>query len=323
MSSRRNALGKGLSALLGAPEVKVVPDPVKSPPPPAKEALKSETPAKQEEAKEKTGDILYVSIEDITPNPMQPRTTFSQESLEELAASIRNHGVLQPILITRQQTGPGYYLVAGERRFRAAQKARLKQIPAILQEFSDEEMLEIAIVENVQRDDLNVVDEAKGYRRLADSFGWSQEQIAARVGKSRSAITNSLRLLRLGDDALKDLEDGRITPGHARAILAIDDTFYRKKLRQEIIDKGMSVREAERQSIVYQKSDGPTKPRRIKSRDKGVENVDSLALEERLMTHLGCRVKIRARSGNSGTIEIPYENLDELDRFLQSVGLEE
>lgn len=316
MTRRKEALGRGLGALLGdrTEPVSVYPHEKhgNNPPP-------GPTQAHPEERA--SGSIRYVPVREIKPNPRQPRQRFSEQSLEELSASIREHGVLQPILLTEDKQGLGYLLVAGERRFRAAERAGLRDIPAIIQAVTDEEMLEIAIVENVQRDDLNPVEEARAYRALIDSFGWSQEQVAQRVGKKRSTVANALRLLKLGDEALTELEEGRMTPGHARAILSIDDAFYRNRLRQEVIEKGISVREAERRAISYQKSGSPTGRPKKKTASEETENIDTVALEDRIMAQLGCRVRIKSRDGRSGSVEIPFRNPDELDRFLQAVGV--
>lgn len=306
MSSRRNALGRSLGDLMSHAPVKVA------------------APTEKKEAETGPQGVRHVDLKKIRPNPYQPRHNFPLESLEELAESIRNHGVLQPVLVTKDAKGEGFTLVAGERRLRAAEIAQLQQIPVLVQEFTEEEMLEIAIVENVQRDDLNPVDEARAYRRLVDSFGWSQEQVAQRVGKRRSTVANALRLLKLGEDALRDLEEGRMTPGHARAILSIDDTFYRARLRQEVVDKGISVREAEKRALAYQKGGGPTRRGSSKKTEAGrLEDVDIVALAERLMTHLGCRVRIESKDGVSGKVEIPFQSPDELQRFLEAVGLPE
>jgi ParB family transcriptional regulator, chromosome partitioning protein len=317
MSTRKEALGKGLGALLSS-------HPVKLPLKPGFQSGKDiklariENPAMSNQSSS-AGQICLIGVESIQPNPFQPRKVFSEESLEELSNSIQEHGILQPLLVTENKTGTGYLLVAGERRFRASQKAGLTEVPAIIQDVNEEEMLEIAIVENVQRDDLNCVEEARAYRSLISHFGWSQEQVAQRVGKRRSTVANSLRLLRLGEDALADLEEGRMTAGHARAILSLEDAFYRQKLRQEVVEKNLSVREAEKRAQAYQKTGSPTHRGEKKSEEKPVENLDTVALEEQLMAHLGCRVKIKTKDGRSGVLEVPFGNPDELERFLQAI----
>lgn len=315
MSTRKNALGKGLSALLTSRPVSVLTARENTEHTPA-QTHPSDTPPDGR-------SVRLIPLGQIRPNPRQPRHVFNPEALEELRDSILSHGVLQPVLVTQDRSIPGsFILVAGERRLRAAEMARLPEIPALISDVTDEEMLEIAIVENVQRDDLNPVEEARAYRSLIDSFGWSQEQIASRVGKKRSTVANALRLLRLGDDALKDLEEGRLTAGHARAILSIDDGFYRQKLRQEVVGKGISVREAERRAIAYQKAGAPTGKGAKKENAAAPERLDIVALAEQLMGHLGCRVRIFSRDGKSGKLEIPFQNPEELERFLQAINFE-
>lgn len=328
-AARRAALGKGLSALLSAPAVRwtdespAVPEvpPAPAPAAPAPAAL---LPTQVVSISADERAVIYVEVGSIAPNPMQPRHRFSPESLQELANSIQNHGVLQPVLVTIRKSGGGYILVAGERRLKAATIAGLKRIPAIVADVSEEEMLEIAIVENVQRDDLNAVEEARAYRQLIDTFGWTQEQVSQRVGKNRTTVTNSLRLLRLDEDILSDLETEKLTAGHARAILSLDDNFFRRRLRQEILDRGLSVRESERRSLQYQKSAPPTRKAVLRERaEKASENLDIVALQERLMGHLGCRVRIKSADARSGVVEIPFQSPEELDRFLQAVNLPE
>lgn len=341
MSDRKNALGKGLGALLGTSRPVSITPPV-VPPPSAKEKSPFGKPTAPQPTKGKaipeapaaipvadlaTADIKsvrYLKLSLIATNPYQPRKRFSQESLQELAESIRTRGILQPILVMKDKKGPGYTLIAGERRFRAAMIAELEQVPALVTEVTDEEMLEIAVVENVQREDLNPVEEARGYRQLVDKFGWSQEQVARRVGKQRTTVANALRLLKLSDDTLTDIETGRMTAGHARALLALDDAFQRQKLRQEIVDQAISVREAEKRVLLYQKPDKPRPPSKSgkKSLSNKLEKLDMVALQEGLMAHLGCRVRLVSRDGLAGTLEIPFGNPEELQRFLDAIGYE-
>ena len=307
MNARKKALGRGLGALLSTPAVPLIP---------------SEENTPEETSPQKGNTVLYLRTVEILPNPRQPRQIFEPSALQELSESIKNHGVLQPILVTYQKKENQYVLLAGERRLRAAQMAGIDQIPVLVTTATDEEMLELAIVENVQRDDLNPIEEARAYRKLVDEFGWTQEQVAQRVGKNRATVTNALRLLKLNPDAIKDLEEGLITPGHARAILAVEDSFYRQKLRQEITQKGLSVREAEKLAQGYQKAGSPiAKPER-KKLGSAVEVLDMVALQDRLMEHLGCRVRIKSRDGKSGAVEIPFLSPEELDRFLDAVGFD-
>jgi ParB family chromosome partitioning protein len=309
-TARKNALARGLGALLDAKPV----------------SIKSEAEAKISER-----EVRFLPVAQIIPNPRQPRHYFDRDALEELSRSIAAVGVLQPLLVTKNKTTPGQFiLLAGERRFRAAQLANLRDVPALISDVTDEEMLEIAIVENVQREDLNAVEEARAYRSLIDQFGWTQEQVSQRIGKNRTTIANALRLLKLGDEALKDIEAGRLTAGHARAILSIEDSFYRQKLRQEILDRAISVREAERLAGRYQQAGSPTGAGSTSSKDspKGKTDknrkeagLDTVALEEKIMVHLGCRVRIVTNDQRSGRVEIPFRNPDELQRFLDALGL--
>lgn len=304
MSQRRQALGRGLGALMGEANIR----------------MDDESP----EGIAAKRHVKYVSIEDIDPNPYQPRKRFSQDALRELSDSIREHGVLQPILVARKAgSDSGYVLLAGERRFRASQLAELNEIPALVTEATEEEMLEIAIVENVQRDDLNPIEEAQAYAQLIETFGWSQEQVSRRVGKKRSTVSNSIRLLKLPSNAQVDLQEGRITAGHARALLAIDDEKEREKLRMDIISRGLSVREAEQRVLAVSGNRGEKEEAGPSGKKKNSSNerLDTVALEERLLSHLGCRVRINSRDGKSGKLEIPFQDPDDLQRFLDAIGL--
>lgn len=300
MAVRRQALSRGLGALLGSPT------PIQ---PVLVEVEESQRPAERE--------VRFVAIEDIHPNPYQPRQRFSQESLRELADSIVAHGVLQPILVTKRPGHEGYVLVAGERRFRAAQLANLPTVPTLVSEATDEEMLEIAIVENVQRDDLNAMEESRAYKVFVDRFGWNHERIAERVGKNRTTVVNALRLMKLSTEAQHDVEEGRLTAGHARAILSLDDPRLQERLRLEIGELGLSVRAAEKRAAELQEAaSAPPK----KAKEKASQLLDTVALEDRLMAHLGCRVKIKSRDGKSGSLQVPFRNPEELERFLQAIG---
>ena len=301
MAIRRQALSRGLGALLGNSGAQA--------PAPAAEPEESQRPAERE--------VRFLAIEDIHPNPFQPRQRFSQESLRELADSIVAHGVLQPILVTKRPGHDGYVLVAGERRFRAAQLANLPTVPTLISDATDEEMLEIAIVENVQRDDLNAMEEARAYKVFVDRFGWNHERIAERVAKNRTTVVNSLRLMKLSPDAQRDLEDGHFTAGHARAILSLDDVKLQEKLRVEIVELALSVRAAEKRAAELQEA---TQKAAKKGKEKAPQLLDTVALEDRLMAHLGCRVKIKSRDGKSGSLQVPFRNPEELERFLQAIG---
>jgi len=269
-------------------------------------ALLSSTPTE--------GDVLIeVTLDQIEPNPNQPRKTFESSSLEELAASIRASGVIQPIIV--RQAGDGYQLIAGERRWRAARQAGLERIPAIVREASDGESLELALVENLLREDLNPMEEAEAYRHLLSQFGWTQEQLAQRIGRDRTSIANALRLLKLPEEIQADLRGGRLTMGHARALLALTTTAEQLKLRDEILAHDWSVRATEA-SIRAAESAPP--PRRTQRRRRG-HSVELAALEQSLQRALMTRVMI---SGNErrGKIEVTYANAEELERIAELLG---
>lgn len=266
-------------------------------------ALLSSTPSE--------GDLLIdVALDQIEPNPNQPRKTFESSSLEELASSIRASGVIQPIIV--RQIGDTYQLIAGERRWRAARQAGLERIPAIVREATDAESLELALVENLLREDLNPMEEAEAYRHLLTQFSWTQEQLAQRIGKDRTSIANALRLLRLPEEIQTDLRAGRLTMGHARALLALSTTAEQRKLRDEILAHEWSVRATEA-SIRAAEIAPPA--RRTPRRRRG-HSAELAALEQSLQRALMTRVLI---SGNErrGKIEISYANAEELERIAE------
>ncbi|MBI5440148.1 MAG: ParB/RepB/Spo0J family partition protein [Deltaproteobacteria bacterium] len=252
------------------------------------------------------GDYFLCPVEEIHPSPNQPRQEFDPTSLDELAQSLREKGLIQPVVLRRRDEG-GYELIAGERRWRAAQRAAIQEVPAIVREASEGEVLELALIENLQREDLNAADEARAYRLLLDRTGASQEELAARIGKSRVAVANSLRLLSLPPEAMDALRSGAITAGHGRAILAAEGEERRAEVLRAILKKGLSVREAERLAT---RQSGQKKARTSRS-------ADLRALEERLSRVLGTKVEVApGRAKGSGTIAIAYRSLDELDRLL-------
>jgi ParB family chromosome partitioning protein len=266
-------------------------------------ALLSSTPTEAD-------TLLEVAVDEIEPNPNQPRKIFNSNALDELSASIKASGVIQPIIVRKQ--GTGYQLVAGERRWRAARQAGLPRVPAIVREVTDAESLELALVENLLREDLNPMEEAEAYDKLLARFGWTQEELSQRVGKERSSIANALRLLRLPPPIQDDLRAGRLTMGHARALLALTVASEQLKLRDEILTHEWSVRATE--DTVRSTTAG--RPPRPKQRRRSAEMT---ALEEALQRALMTRVKI-VGSDRQGRIEVAYADADELERLAGLLG---
>ena len=252
-----------------------------------------------------------LNINEITPNKEQPRKTFDETALEELADSIRQHGVLQPLLV-RPLTSGGYQLVAGERRWRASRLAELKEVPVIIKELSDTEAMEIAIIENLQREDLNPIEEAEGLQALIDKCGYTQEQVATSVGKSRPAITNALRLLKLPEEVREMAKDGTISAGHARALLAFDNQPMMIECANQIVSKKLTVRDVEKMAKRPATSSAKTKP--AQRRDSFYDEVE-LSLTEALGT------KVRVYNGrNKGTLEIEFYTLDDLKNIANAIA---
>lgn len=251
--------------------------------------------------------VLLLGIEEIAPDRHNPRKRFDEAHVEELAESIRQKGVLQPVLVRRGQGG-GYLLIAGERRWRAAQKAGLRELPALVREVTENEAFELALIENIQREDLNPVEEAEAYQRLIDEHKLTQELLAQRVGKDRSTIANSLRLLRLPEPIKQSIVSGTLSMGHARALLGLASEEDLAKAARKVIDEGLSVRAVE---ALVQRMKGPQAGR--KARPESSAQVKSLV--EKLQRKLGCKVELKEKGGK-GTVEIRYESLEELDRVL-------
>jgi len=277
-----------------------------------------------------TGDLVnIVPLANLKPNPDQPRKTFSEESIEELANSIKRHGLIQPI-IAEPAGEDQYIIIAGERRYRAAIKAGLTEVPVILRPVSAEKRLELSLIENIQREDLNPMEEAKAYEALMELTGSTQEQVAEIVGKNRSTVANALRLLRLPDAMKQAVSDGKLTPGHARSLLAIADEKKRELLFHRIVEEGLSVRQAE--LAVQEGLEDGQKSRRKNGKGRGVDSGGTKAkggdgeldpnlraVVETLIERLGTKVEIRGDE-TRGLIIIDYYTSDDLDRILEVLG---
>lgn len=262
---------------------------------------------------EDRGGNKYFScpIEEIKPNKEQPRKTFVNEKLEELAASIREKGIIQPLVVIKK--GNHYEIIAGERRWRAAQKAGLREVPVVIQDVSEDTALEMALIENIQREDLNAVEEAEAYHALLERFALSQEELAKRVGKERSTIANALRLLRLPAEIKRDVVEDRLTMGHARALLTLESEEEQKQARDEIVKGHLSVREAE---ALVKKLKAPQKPKPAKKGD----DPELKDLVERIQRHFKAKVAIR-KAGRGGKLEISFGDQKELGRIVDLLNL--
>ena len=300
----KSRLGKGLDALLST--TIQTPRQNQNPESAAEQRRLSPTPA---------SGLLEVAVAEITPSPYQPRRNFDEAALAELAASIAAQGVLQPLVVRNKAQG-GYELIAGERRWRAAQHAGLQMVPVVLKQVSDQEASTIALVENIQREDLGAMEQAAGLERLRGEFDLTQQELADVVGKSRVAIANSLRLLKLGSTARGLLERGSIDVGHAKAILALSGSDQ-DSAAQRIYDAGLSVREAEK--MVRALLDGAKTP----VKEQRPADPDVQVLQRRLMDHLGASVQIRQRRNGAGELVVKYTSLEELDGVLRRVKLPE
>ncbi len=259
------------------------------------------------------GGIDEIDVDLIVPNPHQPRTTFDEEALDELVGSMKEHGVLQPLLVTSSNTEGVYQLIAGERRLRAAKLAGLSRVPVIVKEAATRELLELALVENLQREDLNALEEAAAYQRLAGEFGITQDEIAQRVGRSRTAVANTMRLLALSDEIKQSLAAGAITEGHGRALLAIEVEADRRNAWQQVIERGLTVRQTEQ--LARRSSNGASKPA-----TNGVDpEIDRI--ESRIRDTLGTKVELRRQKSGRGQLVLHFFSDDELNGLLSRIGV--
>lgn len=309
MAIRKSGLGKGLDSLI----------------PPSKsvnksgEKVKEEQPVSQETAKksEKKSDAesgeLKLKISLVEPNREQPRKQFDEDSLVELSESIKQYGILQPLIVSNK--GDYYEIIAGERRWRAAKLAGLKEVPVIIKEYNDREVVEISLIENIQRENLNPIEEAQAYKRLMDEFHLKQDEIAERVSKSRTAVTNSMRLLKLAPKVQEMLVDEMLSAGHARTILGIEDPDMQILVANRVFDEKLSVRETEKLVKAMLNPKQKKEPVPSTAEDTAYEQ-----LEEKLKGWLGTKVSIARKKNNKGKIEIEYYSQEELERLIDLLG---
>jgi ParB family chromosome partitioning protein len=277
-------------------------------------ALLSETPA----ATAANEELREVDIDLIEPNNVQPRTRFDETQLEELAQSIKTNGVVQPILV-RKTNGGRYQIVAGERRWRAAQRAGLQRIPSVIRDVPDDKMLELALIENIQRQELNAIEEAYAYKRLIETFNLTQETVAQRVGRDRTFVTNYLRLLRLPEDIQRLVEENKLSMGHARALLGIDDADTQRQIARSIIERSLSVRDTER-AVKRVVAGGDSNPTVAPASTERVSDANTRAAESKLRRRLGTQVHILPnQSGEGGKIEVQYYNEGDLQRLYELI----
>lgn len=292
----RRGLGRGLSALM---------------------ADITATAEKDSQGQEARRSVVSVAVENLFPNPNQPRRNFTPEDLESLASSIKQKGILQPLIVRSRHESGTYEIVAGERRWRAAQIAQLHELPVLVRNFTDTEVLEVAIIENIQRADLNAIEEAAGFRQLMDRFGHTQEKIAEALSKSRSHIANLLRLLSLPEDVQGLVREGRLSAGHARALITTSNPAHFAKIA---MDRGLSVRETER--LVREASEASGDSRKATRRPSNEKDADTRALEADLSANLRMMVSINHEAGGErGTLTIRYNTLEDLDNLCRTLSL--
>lgn len=294
----RKGLGKGIDSL--------IPDMV------GEKKVKEKTVADDKKSVDKETPETMVNITLVEPNREQPRKNFDEDALQELAESIKQFGLLQPILV--QDRKDHYEIIAGERRWRASRMAGLKEVPVIIRNYSEQEIVEIALIENIQREDLNPIEEAQAYKRLLTEFNLKQDEVAERVSKSRAAVTNSIRLLKLSDEVQQMVIDEMITTGHARALLAIEDAEEQYSVAQKIFDEKLSVRDVEK---LVKNLHKPAKPKKV---DDNTMLLIYQDIEEKLKRRLSTKVTVTSKGEGAGKIEIEFYNHDDLDRLIDLMG---
>ena len=298
----KRGLGKGLDSLIPTNVM-------------MESEVKHATVSTASSAEEEKDGTLMVKLSKVEPNREQPRKNFDEDSLQELAESLKQFGMLQPILV--QNRGDYYEIIAGERRWRAAKIAGLKEVPVIVRELTDQEIVEISLIENIQREDLNPIEEAQAYKRLLTEFHLKQDEVAERVSKSRTAVTNSMRLLKLCDEVQKMVVDDMISTGHARALISIEDPEEQYLIAQKIFDENLSVRETEKLvKKIQNNKDIPVEKKKVS--DPAMEAIYH-DLEEKMKSILGTKVAINKKDEQKGKIEIEYYSMDELDRIIDLI----
>lgn len=296
MSTKRSALGKGLSALLESADTDVT--------------SKTSTPDSMGAV---VGSVAQIPLDQIEPNPFQPRVDFDSDALNELSASIKEQGIIQPITV-RKLGYDKYQIISGERRFKASKLADLKSIPAYIRVANDQGMLEMALVENIQRQDLNALEVALSYKRLIDECSLTQEELSERVGKNRSTVTNFLRLLKLPPDIQAAIRDQKISMGHARAILGVDDISKQLMMFREILNKQLSVRDVE----LLARETGNKSPGKKKEQElKNQLSFEFSKIQNILTSHFGAKIQLQRANNGSGKIVIPFTNDEDLNRILE------
>lgn len=301
MAVKRNGLGKGLDSLIPDRSDKAVKKPVKQ---------ENVTQPEKQGIVNESGEML-IKINQVEPNREQPRKDFDEDALLELADSIKQFGVLQPLVVQKKKDY--YEIIAGERRWRAAKLAGLKEIPVIIKNYTDQEIVEISLIENIQRENLNPIEEAMAYKRLLEEFSLKQDEVAERVSKSRTAVTNSMRLLKLSEKVQRMIVDDMITTGHARALLAIDDEEQQYILANKIFDEKLSVRETEK---LVKALKNPKKEQKI---EKVEHTFIYDNLEEKMKNIIGTKVNVSPKANGKGKIEIEYYSEDELERIFDLI----
>lgn len=303
MPAKKKGLGKGLDSMIPNRNV-------------GAESKVIEKTAEKTIVKEVVKETETVDINKIEPNANQPRKQFNEDSIQELADSIKLHGLIEPLIVQEGEKG-FYSIIAGERRWRAARIAGIKEIPVIVKDYSEQEVMEIALIENIQREDLNAIEEAEAYNRLIEEYHLKQDEVAERVSKSRVAITNSLRLLKLEERVRTMVIEDKIKSGHARALLAITDGEEQYQLALEVFDNNLSVRDTEK--LVKSKLNEKTSPEKKKDSKEEQNELIYKNFEEKLKTVMGTKVNINHKGKGKGKIEIEYYSSDEFDRIMDMI----